>query len=180
MTNHTRASTRRSTIKRWLLRDIPLILAVYLVIQTWQSRDLVDQSLPAQLQQRSLPTLTGGVATIGSHQSMSLIYLFAPWCEICKLSAANLNEWANQDLKVQSIALSWQERSEVEAFKNNSDLNTDILLGGDLEISELGVRVFPSYLIIDQNGQVILSWTGYTSKAGLFLRLWWARLSLAF
>ncbi len=175
---HRPSQSILSKLRRWLLIEIPLLIAVVLAIQAWQGRSLVDQDLPATMQRQSLPSMQEAPQALLANRPMTLIYAFAPWCQVCELSAANINDLATDDLAVHALALSWSSEQAIADFLKSANLHTTVLIGRERDAEQLGISVFPSYLLVSREGQILTSWTGYTTRLGIQARLAWYRWSL--
>ncbi len=160
---------------RWF-RDLMLLLLLVYAVEYWQSRHLTKGLLPEFLRLESLPTLEAHTRSLWSPDHYTVLYVFAPWCGVCRGSAANMNSLPKDRFHVVSLALSWGQASEVEEFVKSTGLKTPILMGKEREEAALGIESFPSYLVIDREGRIVKAWSGYTTTLGLFFKGYWAQL----
>lgn len=139
-------------------------------IEWWQSRHLPTGPLSETLRTQTIPTLEGGVSTLWQSEQTTLLYVFAPWCVVCKSSASNLNSFMNTDFNVVSLALSWENKEDIRKFVGNTGLETPVLVGNNSTADLLQISSFPSYFVIGKDGRILKAWSGYTTTAGLWLR----------
>lgn len=157
------------------LRNLLVFLVLVYAVEYWQSRHLMRGVLPDDLRLESLPTIPGNTRSLWSPERYTVVYVFAPWCGVCRASADNIDRLPDRFHKV-SLALSWEKPEEVTAFIEKTGLKTEVLLGRDKEEAVLGIEAFPSYLVIDKEGRVVKAWSGYTSTFGLVLKSYLAQL----
>lgn len=170
-------------IKKWrqnkynaLLMDVILIVAVMLSISWWQNRGTMaaeGQLAPAF----ELMALDGSSHRLDNHQGKQLLlYFFAPWCSVCKLSADNLNDLraarSEEGLMIMMMALSYENKAEVEQFVVDLDIQVPVLLGTDKQMSDYQIQGFPTYYVIDENGRLSSKSMGYSTELGMRFRTW--------
>lgn len=151
--------------------DAVLICAVLMLFSWWQSRGSLaaaGQSAP----DFELTALDGSVHQLSSYVGREvLVYFFAPWCSICRLSADNLNDLraarSDKELVILAVALSYEDSSEVEAFVSDLDLTVPVLLGHQQQISDYQIVAFPTYYVIDENGKLASQSMGYSTTLGM-------------
>lgn len=161
------------------VRDLGLLLIAVVGITFWQTRGLVTSGDFA-------PPLSGKILGTNSnfelqtsHGKTRLLYFFAPWCGVCKVSASNL-EWlksATNDDKVQiaAIALDYESVASVEDFVRNTELkNIPVVLADDSIRVAYRISAYPSYYVIDELGRVATTSVGYSTFLGMLLRTWFA------
>lgn len=161
-----------SKVRAFLTRhykDLLIILVLILALEWWQSRRLLRGELPLELQLATAQTLDDESARLWNQDRTTLLYVFAPWCGVCRTSASNMNRLPGS-IHTASLALSWSDQQSVEDFIERSGLKTKVLLGTAEQGQGLGVQAFPSYVLVSSDGRIIYSWTGYTTSFGLWLR----------
>lgn len=151
-------------------RDILLLVAVLLAVEWWQTRNLVKESLPPALLAQELPLLGGGTTKLSSSTQHTVLYIFAPWCGVCRISASNLNHLPSASLRVLNLAQSWEIPAAVQEFLDHSGLKGQVIMGDEGLGEALRVQAYPTYYLIDREGRIIRSWSGYTTIVGLWLR----------
>jgi len=151
--------------------DVLLILGVFWVIHTWQTRDLPEQTPISDSVLVSLDN--SGMQPLISPGKSGVIYFFAPWCVICESSIGNLDdllengtvEWAT------AVALDYQTVEEVRVFKSETGIDMPIVLGTRETALEWSIKAFPTYFVIDENGKIQSQSVGYSTWLGLRLRV---------
>lgn len=155
--------------------DVLVLVGIMFAIHAWQTRNLpVDKPAPV----RPLMTLADG--TIRSPMNtgeVGVVYFFAPWCHVCRASMGNLDDlladgkvaWAS------AIALDYENTAAVDDFVDDVGITMPVFLGGMQEIAFWKIRAYPTYFVINANGKIVSSSVGYSTKAGLRFRVWWAR-----
>jgi len=102
----------------------------------------------------------------------TLLYFFAPWCGICRLSMPNLKylQADNEGLAVYAIALQYDSPQQVADFVADLDLKVPVLLGNQQLAADYQIQAFPTYYVINAEGQISAKSLGYSTALGLWLR----------
>ncbi|WP_298442878.1 TlpA disulfide reductase family protein [uncultured Ferrimonas sp.] len=101
-----------------------------------------------------------------------LLYLFAPWCHICKVTFPQLQSWQQQGFRVTPVALDYQSIGEISEFVGQFEpAPTGVLVGDRVLQQQLGLVAFPTYLIVDGSGTVLSKRVGYMPEWALSLYL---------
>ena len=155
---------------RWLA-EIALVLLLMAAFSLWLNRHMLDSGEPAPAE--TLPALPAGTGTLHwpAQHDKTLVYFFAPWCAVCKVSMPSLNLLSGDDLRVVVIALDWQNQAEVEAFVHSSDFQGEVLLGTAGTMQRWQIDAFPSYYVVGRDGKVLHRDRGFTTPPGLLLRI---------
>lgn len=158
------------------LGQIAAMVVVFLLASAYQERDLLDESGKQQAPSFVLPLLeSNGADTFSSEQlkgKTSIIYFFAPWCTVCRLSMPNLESIYQQgDINAIGIALDYQSREEVAGFTSKLDLSLPILLGNTNTGQNFKIKGYPTYYVLNADGKIIERSVGYSTKLGLQYRL---------
>ncbi|WNC70477.1 TlpA disulfide reductase family protein [Thalassotalea psychrophila] len=123
-----------------------------------------------------LTTLSGENAYIYlSKQGLehnTIVYFFAPWCAICRVSIHNLQNIYERDnnVSIVAVALDFVDKEEVAAFSEDLNLSFPILFGNEEVKQSYQVSAYPSYYVLDQLGKIEHRSMGYSTELGLFLR----------
>ncbi|WP_395375012.1 peroxiredoxin family protein [Marinicella sp. W31] len=156
--------------------EVGFVIAVFFAFTWWQNRDLlaVDES---QAPDFALQTLEGEVVHLSAYRGQKvLLYFFAPWCTVCRLSADNLNDLrvarTTEELQIFAMALSWDSQAEVEAFVHDLELDVPVLLGYEQQSMDYKIKGFPTYYVIDEAGVIQSRSMGYTTEWGMRIRTW--------
>ena len=166
----------RSRRVRSLLINAGMIVAVFLAVTTFQSRNMLatgEEPAPAL---RGM-TLAGAPYDLADARSRpALVYFFAPWCRICAASAGNLNRlrrWRDEsELEMIAVALDWSSVEEVSAYVERHELDVKVLLADAKVASDWQIYAFPSYYVLDSGHRVVRRDIGYSSQLGLLWRAW--------
>lgn len=173
---HTRKSRpwyRRSLV-RWI-RDITVICLVIYGISQWQMRGMLSTDGDAAPSITLVKTLNGEPYRISSQPGKrTLIYFFAPWCEICRLSMKNVDIVDTKRFQVFRIALDYDSVEQVNEFLSDIGVDAPVYLGNEQLKSNYQVQGYPSYYLLDEQFNVIDRALGYSSTAGLRVRTWLA------
>ncbi len=122
----------------------------------------------------SAQTQKSQILNFADNNIRTIVYFFAPWCQICHLSMPNLVEIQaskGEQIKIVAIALDYQKQSDVNDFIEQHALNFPVYYGQSAIQKAFKVSAFPSYYLIDKNGVVTHKVVGYTSEIGMRLRL---------
>lgn len=152
--------------------DIVLIIAAFLLVSMWQTRDLPDDEHTPPLELAWLDE-TGADSVLVAGE-VGVVYFFAPWCFYCRNSIDNLDElvtggklaWARV------VALEYENLDEVREFIDETGVHLPVLLGGPQTTKDWQIRAFPTYFVIDGEGQIVSRSVGYSTKIGLWTRVW--------
>jgi len=166
-----------------LTAEISFAILIFMGLSYWQERDMLNAetaipvlsavALDGKTYQIPASTSITSLFTDTSNKN-TLIYFFAPWCNICHLSIGNLNILRGQldesELDIVIVALDWQSKQEVQQFISEHQLNFPVLLGNSQWQEQYKIKGFPSYYVIDHNGKVLSRSMGYSSSVGLLRR----------
>lgn len=161
---------RRSRILRWSV-EIVLLLAVYLGVHAWLSRDLALGPAPPL----AGPLLDGGPPAPLVGDTPVLVHFWATWCPVCRLEQESIDSIAG-DHPVITVALQSGNAGAVAAHLHARDLRVPVLNDPDGRIAEAwGVSAVPATFVV-RDGVIRYRERGFTTEAGLRLRLWLARV----
>jgi peroxiredoxin len=164
----------RSRKFRSLLFNGVLILAVFILVTTFQSRNMLATGGQVAPELRGT-TLEGEYYDLeGAGSRPALVYFFAPWCKICAASADNLNRlrrWRSEtDLEMVAVALDWGDVEEVRDYVQSHELDIPIVLGDSNVARQWQIYAFPSYYVLDSEHRIARRDIGYSSQLGLLWR----------
>lgn len=145
-------------------------------LSLWLSRHMLPSGHTAPTER--LPRLDMTDGQLSGHADIrwpaatdkTLLYFFAPWCAVCKVSMPSLNLLPDAGLRVVVVALDWQNAEEVYGFVRSSGFNGEVLLGDDGLSARWQIDAYPSYYVIDQQGQILHRDRGISTPPGLLLR----------
>lgn len=154
--------------------DLLVLLALLWAIHAWQTRDLPrGEPAPATM----LPLLASADMTAAIQAGHSgVVYFFAPWCGICRHSIDNLDaqvrdghiNWATV------IALDYSSQAEVSEFVAETGITLPTLMGTIDTAQDWNIRAFPTYFVIDAEGNIASRSVGYSTWLGIRWRHWLA------
>jgi len=152
---------------RWV-RDALILLAVFLAIQWWQTRDMPRGEAPALV----------GVGLDGQPMALSayrgspvLVHFWATWCPVCRLENGSIASIA-ADHAVISVASTSGTAAEVRAFLAENELQMPVMMDESGELARhWNVQGVPATFVIDSAGLIDYATVGYSSEIGLRLRL---------
>ena len=155
-----------------LAMDVALIVAAFTLVSLWQTRNLPDDEHTPPLQLMWLDDMRADSIMVPGE--VGVIYFFAPWCFYCKHSIDNLDKLlaSGQLAWARAVALEYGNLDEVREFINETGVNLPVLLGGPKTTSDWNIRAFPTYFVIDEDGQIVSRSVGYSTKIGLQTRVW--------
>lgn len=166
----------RSRRIRSLLLNVGLVIAVFLVVTSFQSRNMLATSGEAAPELRGT-TLAGESYDLESAKSRpALVYFFAPWCKVCAASAGNLERlrrWREEsELEIVAVALDWSAVEEVRTYAERHELDITVVLGDASIARNWRIYAFPSYYVLDSEHRIARRDVGYSSQLGLLWRAW--------
>jgi len=129
-------------------------------------------SASSDLSFTDVPTLMGETVSLNSQGKKTVIYFFAPWCQICHVSIGNLQSLyeKNDHLNVIAVAMDYTSIDEVMDFTKQHQLTFPIALGNEKIKHAFSISGYPSYYVINKENSIIEKSMGYSSELGLYLR----------
>lgn len=154
----------------WLLL---LALVISTLLDLWRSPTLPEgaMSAPVTLQDGSSTDL----ATLSQGKPL-LVYYWASWCGVCRFTTPTVQQLWQEGDNVLTVALRSGNSEQLGKGMGKKGLTfpTHNDESGTLA-AQWQVGVTPTFLVI-KDGKLVSSTTGWSSKWGLQLRLWWASL----
>lgn len=161
--------------KRWrrLAIDLGVIAAIFIGISLWQSRGLVSSGEAApDFVAVDLDGVEHRLADLKGRKV--LLFLWAPWCGVCKVVAPNVASIAkgadDEKLVVLSVAFAFNDRAQVEKVAREAKIPSPVLLGPAAFEEDYGVSAYPTIYMIDEEGRIRHAVVGYTTWLGLKIR----------
>ena len=162
--------------RRWGKEALWLLLfgvVISTALDFWRSPALPEGS--------PLPPLTLQDGTTADLQAMSrdkplLVYYWASWCGVCRFTTPTVQQLWQESENVLTVALRSGNSEQLGKGMSKKGLTfpTHNDESGALA-AKWQVGVTPTFLVI-KDGKLVSSTTGWSSKWGLQLRLWWASL----
>lgn len=99
----------------------------------------------------------------------TIVYFFAPWCGVCKISMDALNMFAGKDnLQAVAVGLDYDSVAELKPFQEKQ---RNIVYAGSPELQRrFKVDRYPTVIILDGDGSIAHAMVGYTSRLGIWVR----------
>jgi len=150
-----------------------VVLVLILGVRAWQQRDMVSGPAPALAGH----LLDGKPVALAAYAGRPvLVHFWATWCPVCRVEQGSIDALA-RDAAVVTIAMQSGDRDAVVQYLHKEALSFPVLNDPDGAIAtRWGVRAVPASFIVDSAGQIRYVEVGYTTGAGLRLRLWLAGL----
>lgn len=155
-----------------ILLQLLLFILIFIFISKWQQRGMLEDQTAINVV--TLKTLQSEKKAIFNSQEKpkKLIYFFAPWCSICRISMPKLSYLSKDDLEIYAVALSYDSQKQVENFINEIKYEGDVLLGSPEITSQFKVNAFPSYYVLNKDNKIIHKGLGMAS----IISIWWQTL----
>ncbi len=157
-----------------VFRQILIFSAVVLLVGQWQSRNLPTGLSP----QVKAQDLSGNAVNFPNKGVVSIVYFFAPWCGVCRVSMPNLKALKEYfpEIDITAVAFDFESPDEVRVFKSEVGVNLPILLGEETARRLWKVSAYPTYIVVDKGGVIRGASVGYSSQMGMIIRLLWAKI----
>ncbi len=156
------------------LLQILILIVIILGVSLWQGRNMLEENTNAP--DFTHPTLSGNEITLGDSKGKKVVlYFFAPWCTVCRFSSHNIvsirNALDSEKVSIYAVALSYRDIAEIKKFKEEHSLNVPVILGTKEMQERYRIGAFPSIYLLDKNGKIRSRLIGYSTEAGIRLRL---------
>ena len=134
--------------------------------------DMLSASADVTPAPQTLKTLKNNVITLHAEGKKTIVYFFAPWCQICNMSIDNLQNiyQKNPQINVVAVALDFVDDDEVLAFTSKHQLTFPVAFGNERVKADFKVQGYPSYYVLDGQNTVVARSLGYSTEIGLYLR----------
>lgn len=159
-----------------LLRSLLIQTVVFLIIfngvAMLRETSMLSSSDHITPKPQQLKTMTGEDMVLKSNGKKTIVYFFAPWCQVCNFSIENLQKVYQKtpDLDVIAVALDFVDVEEVKKFTANHQLTFPVALGNEQVKMEYKVMGYPSYYVLNEENTIISRSLGYSTEIGLYLR----------
>lgn len=160
-------------MKKRILRDLAVVALIFVGVSFWQTRDLVPSGEPAPAV--AAPRLGGEAFDLAALKGRPvLLYFFAPWCSVCKVSASNaawIRKWLPSTLEVAAVALDYENEESVATFVRDAGIEALPVVKGTDDIRDrYKVNAYPTYYVIDADGRIRSRSVGYSTFLGMLFR----------
>lgn len=124
----------------------------------------------APLSQLDLASLAGEKMQVALNTSQkTVVYFFAPWCTVCKVSMDALNFFSDSK-RVQAIAVGLDYDNFEELKPYQTKVNVPVYAGNPELQRRFMVDRYPTVYILNADGSVAHVMVGYTSRFGMWIR----------
>ncbi|PCK30922.1 TlpA family protein disulfide reductase [Pseudoalteromonas piscicida] len=154
--------------------QVAIIALVFFVVSAFQERNMLSDSQDQVAPSFHLPILDSNqtYSSIQLRGQQSVVYFFAPWCSVCKLSMPNIDKLHQQGkVNAVAIALDYDSSEAVSEFANSLQLTMPVLLGNKSIAQAYKVKAYPTYYVLDENFTITGRSMGYSTEVGLRARL---------
>ena len=159
----------KKPLKRYIFEIVMLGLVIGAVF-AFQQRNMLPSDGSVQLPDAQFVTLSGQTTPLLADDKPTLVYIFAPWCSICRISINNLDSLNPDKVNVVRIGVDYQHTEELRRFVDEVGVQGEVLLGNVQTIRDFKVTAYPSIYILQPDGSVVGRSVGYTTSMGLKLR----------
>lgn len=154
------------------------MVLIVLAVEGWHARDVPGGPAPAF----AGPMADGRSGSLAdwraAHPGKAVaVYFWADWCPICKAQEGNV-EALRADGPVLTVAMQSGSAAKVAGVLRQRGLDWPTVVDADGAIAaRYGLHGVPALVVIDPRGELHSTAVGYTTTAGMRLRLWWASLA---
>ncbi|QAV24012.1 protein disulfide oxidoreductase [Proteus hauseri] len=163
-----------SRLRKWgkeLIVLVAIFVLVSFVMDWWR-----QPTPPVLTELSALYTVDNNAISLAelSAEKPVLIYFWASWCGICKITTPTVNSLAQDGYKITSVVIRSGDDAKIARGIKSKELVFPVINDDKGAISQQwGVSATPSFIII-YKGEMVSFTSGWTSSWGLKLRLWWA------
>lgn len=170
-------------LRRWLTDwrshawTVLLVLAVGWGVDAWQTRHIPSEPAPAfSAPLAGTPTEISLDAWRAQHPGRAVaLHVWAEWCPICRMEESSVSA-VQQDWPVLTIAMRSGDATRVARELNARGLHWLTAIDADGSLAaRYGLKAVPAFIVLDADGQIRHAAVGYTTEAGMRLRLWLAQ-----
>ncbi|MFP5383042.1 MAG: peroxiredoxin family protein [Gammaproteobacteria bacterium] len=169
--------TRLQSI-RWRSHLLTLLLAVVVLygVNAWRTQDVpaVAPDFHGQLVDGTPMTLADFRA---QHPGKPVaLHFWADWCPVCRTEEHSISRLVRDaDTPVLTIAMQSGDAEKVRNVLHERELDWPTVVDEDGALARAyALPGVPAFVVIDASGRVADTQIGYTSEAGMRLRLWLA------
>lgn len=156
-----------------------LVLAIALGVNAWQTRDVPAGPAPefqAPLAGAPQDTQLALSQWRARHAGRAVaLHFWADWCPICRMEEGSITA-VQQDWPVLAVAMRSGTPGHVAGVLQQRGLPWASVTDPDGRIAaRYGLKAVPAFVVIDADGRIRHAAVGYTTEAGMRLRLWLAQ-----
>ncbi|EMF4671094.1 protein disulfide oxidoreductase [Providencia stuartii] len=161
-------------LKKWSKEIIGLVVILFVVFTVMDFWRKPESLAPILLEPQLLATgETVSLAELSKEQPV-LVYFWATWCGVCKITSPTVADLAKAGVPVVSVAIRSGNSERLLSGMEKKELNFPAIndTQGSLA-NQVGISATPTFMIID-NGKMVSFTSGYTSYWGIKTRMWMA------
>lgn len=120
--------------------------------------------------------VNGSMTTLSalSQDKPLLVYLWASWCPVCKLTTPTVAKLAAEGVNLQTVALRSGDENRIQRLLAAKGWSIPVINDSNGALAaQWDISVTPTFIIL-YRGTVVSVTTGWTSGWGLRARLMWA------
>ena len=162
----------------WNNAALALALVLLLGAHLWQTRGVPRGPAP-DFSALAVSTQDGAMLTLGQWRTAHpgrpvALHFWAEWCPVCKLTEHSVSRVA-RDWPVLTVSMQSGQVAAVRRVLAQRQLSWPTVIDPDGTLAaRYGFGAVPAFVAIDRNGRIRASTVGYTTEAGMRLRLRWA------
>lgn len=159
-------------MSRNILIQVLVFFVIFQMMSFLREMSMLSTSTPIESTSIQLPTIMGDTIELESNGKTTILYFFAPWCQICHVSINNLQSIYenNEQLDVIAVALDFSNLEEVVNFTEQHQLTFPIALGNSQVKTKYQITAYPSYYVLNEHNIITGRSLGYSTELGLYLR----------
>lgn len=169
-----KAQGARAGWKRWVL-EAGVILVIVVAVSWWQTRDATYGQAPDFGEMGADGRWTSLSAWRAEYPGQAVaLYFWADWCPVCSAQEGNV-EALRTHWPVLTVAMKSGSPSAVASILAERKLTWPTIVDANGRITrEYGLKGVPALVVIDRNGEIHSVAIGYTTRLGMYARLWLA------
>ena len=147
-----------------------LVVLVFFSGEFLVSRGMVTGTPPAL----AAKTITGESVVNRIASGQGLIYFWAHWCGVCRMMQEPVSQ-VLKDYPGVTVALKSGTEDSVKRYLNDQGLDWPVVNDARGTIGDrYGVRGVPAVFVLNPEGNIVFTSSGYSTELGLRIRLWLA------
>ena len=156
----------RIDVKKWI-KEIAVMavitVAAMIVIGYLRAPSYENAEIPSI----DRVSVAGKPIALASYRGQPLVvHFWATWCPTCRAEAGNIDAVAENN-PVVTVAVKSGSDADLMNYLNENDLHFEVVNDRDGTLSNaFKIGVFPTTIILDSDGKVFWSETGYTTSCG--------------
>ena len=163
----------RKRLKK-IIFELLVVMLIVIAVQMWRSKDMLETDGSITVEPVTTVSLQGETLTLFEQPQNTLIYFFAPWCQVCAWSIGSLEAIDKNNTNIVVIAMDYGSVEAVQRFVQEHNVKLPIALGNRAVAQQFSIRGYPSYYLLNENNQVVAKYFGLTTSTQIKLQQWLA------